>query len=66
MAEVERVPTREYLDMPNLALTRPQAMHLWHADAEFCTRALDRLVASGFLRRDADRYQRNDAASRAA
>jgi hypothetical protein len=56
----------EYLEMPGLAVTLPQAAHLWHADVESCARALDRLVASGFLRRCSGIHTRNDARYRAA
>jgi hypothetical protein len=58
--------TCEYLEMPNLAVTLPQAIHLWNADPESCARVLDRLVASGFLRRAGCTYRRNDAGYRAA
>jgi hypothetical protein len=56
----------EYLEMPGLAVTLPQAVRLWHADVESCGRALDRLVASGFLRCACGTYRRNDAGYRAA
>jgi hypothetical protein len=39
----------EYLEMPGLSLTLPQAMRLWHLDAASCRRVLDALVGSGFL-----------------
>jgi hypothetical protein len=52
--------------MPGLAITLPQAAHLWNADVETCACALDRLVASRFLRRTSGIYTRNDAGYRAA
>jgi hypothetical protein len=58
--------TGEYLDVPGLALTLPQATHLWSVDAETCTCALDRLVASGFLRRTGGVYRRDSAGYRSA
>ena len=58
--------TCEFLEMPNLAVTLPQAIRLWKADPEPCTRVLDRLVVCGFLRRAGGTYRRNDAGYRAA
>ena len=58
--------TCEYLEMPGLVLTLPQATHLWSEDAECCMRALDRLVASGFLRSADGKYRRDAAGYRAA
>jgi hypothetical protein len=58
--------TCEYLEMPDLAVTLPQAIRLWNANPESCTRVLDRLVASGFLRRAGGTYRRNDAGYQAA
>ena len=57
--------TCEYLEMPGLVLTLPQATHLWSVDAESCTRALERLVASGFLRSGGGVYRRDGAGYRA-
>jgi hypothetical protein len=57
--------TCEYLELPGLALTLPQATHLWSEDAETCMRALDRLVASGFLRSTGGAYRRDCAGYRA-
>jgi hypothetical protein len=57
--------TCEYLEMPGLALTLPQATHLWSANAESCTRALEGLVASGFLRSVGGMYRRDSAGCRA-
>lgn len=58
--------TCEYLEMPGLALTLPQATHLWSADTESCTRALEWLVVSGFLRSAGGTYRRDKAGYRAA
>ena len=58
--------TCDYLEMPRLVVTLPQAARLWNADPVSCVRALDRLVASGFLRRACGSYRRNDAGYRAA
>ena len=57
--------TCEYLEMPGLVLTLPQATHLWNADAESCSCALARLVASGFLRSASGTYRRDNAGYRA-
>jgi hypothetical protein len=54
-----------YLDLPGLALTLPQATCLWHTDPESCARALERLVASGFLRHAGGTYRRDTAGYRA-
>ena len=58
--------TCEYLEMPGLAVTLAQGAHLWNVDSESCARALDRLVACGFLRQASGVYRRNDTAYRAA
>ena len=39
----------EYLEMPDLALTRWQMRRLWFLDAPLCDAVVDALVASGFL-----------------
>jgi hypothetical protein len=65
---VQQLCTRivcQYLDLPGLALTLPQATHLWNADTESCARALDRLVASRFLRSAGGTYRRDSAGYRA-
>jgi hypothetical protein len=65
---VQQLCTRiacEYLDLPGLALTLPQAAHLWNADPDCCARALDRLVASGFLRSVGGTYRRGSNGYRA-
>jgi hypothetical protein len=43
----------EYLEMPDLKLTRAQARRLWNYPADVCDRALSALVARGFLVRTA-------------
>ncbi len=52
--------------MPGLIVTIPQASRLWHIDAPRCTRLLDSLRATGFLRRSGDSYVRADAGREAA
>lgn len=39
----------EYLEMPGLALTLPQAQRLWALDGQTCEAALRGLVRTGFL-----------------
>jgi Fic family protein len=41
----------EYLEMPGLCLTLPQAQRLWNLDRATCAAVLQRLVESGFLSR---------------
>lgn len=41
----------EYLEMPGLSLSAPQAGRLWGLDARACERLLDELVVRRFLRR---------------
>jgi phage FluMu protein Com len=43
----------EFLEMPGLKLTAPQACRLWNANEAICREALDALVAEGFLRQTA-------------
>jgi hypothetical protein len=43
----------EFLEMPGLHLTLPQAARLWHLDVETTDRALRTLIADGFLRQTA-------------
>jgi hypothetical protein len=40
----------EFIEMPGLTLTLPQAQRLWNVDATACQRMLDALVATHFLR----------------
>jgi len=44
----------EYLEMPDLKLTGPQARRLWNLSQEVCDAALAILVRSGFLWRTPD------------
>jgi hypothetical protein len=44
----------EYLEMPGLRLTRPQAQRLWGLDEQTCVKLLDRLVDLKFLVLSAD------------
>jgi hypothetical protein len=39
----------EFIEMPGLRLTRPQAQRLYGLDEALCQRALDRLVDTRFL-----------------
>jgi hypothetical protein len=41
----------EYLEVPGLALTKPQACRLWGLDEELCEIVLDAMVAADFLRK---------------
>lgn len=41
----------EYLEMPGLSLTLPQAQRLWGLDQGFCHDLLNTLVETGFLAR---------------
>ena len=43
----------EYLEMPGLRLTLPQACRLWQLDTETCEAALRRLTEERFLFRTA-------------
>jgi len=44
----------EYLEMPGLRLTRPQAQRLWGLDAETCLQVLEFLTSERFLDRGAN------------
>ena len=51
----------EYLEMPGLSLTKPQARRLWGLDPETCDALIERMVSAGFLRRTPGAsYVRND------
>ena len=56
----------EFLEMPGLSVTIPQACRLWSIDQPRCVRVLDALLGSGFLRRSGDRYVRGERGRRAA
>ena len=40
----------EFLEMPGLSLTVPQAGRLWGLDQEICQRVIGALIGSSFLR----------------
>ena len=44
----------EYLDMPGLNLTVPQAARRWGLDTAACNRVLGVLICASFLRRTRD------------
>ena len=48
----------EYLEMPGLCLTLPQAARLFALDRDACATLLDGLVIEGFLHRIGERYAR--------
>jgi hypothetical protein len=48
----------EYLEMPGLCLTLPQAARLWNTDQRECFSAFESLVREGFLYRSRDMYLR--------
>jgi hypothetical protein len=48
--ELLRVVQAEYLEIPGLHLTKPQARRLWGLDPYMCDALLDTLVAAQFLR----------------
>jgi len=56
----------EFLEMPGLSVTIPQACRLWSIDQPRCVSILNTLLGSGFLRRSGDRYVRVDGGRRAA
>jgi hypothetical protein len=51
----------EYLEMPGLALSKPQARRLWGLDAKTCDVLLEQMVSAKFLRKtSSDLYVRSD------
>jgi hypothetical protein len=48
----------EFVEMPGLRLTLPQAKRLWDLDEQTCVRILERLVECGFLCRTVCGYAR--------
>ena len=44
----------EFLEMPGLCLTEPQARRLWGLDPRHCAAVLSALIEDGFLRRTGD------------
>ena len=54
----------EFLEMPGLRLTEPQARRLWALEPSLCTAVLAELVDNGFLLRTRDgAFVRVDTAS---
>jgi hypothetical protein len=51
-ALIKRV-RNEFVEVPGLRLTLPQAMRLWGLDRDECQRVIDHLVESSFLSRNA-------------
>ena len=49
VAHVSDLMRAEYLEMPCLSLTLPQAMRLWSVDRNLCELGLALLVQEGFL-----------------
>lgn len=41
----------EFVEMPGLSVTLPQAQRLWAADRHTCQSVFDRLIARGVVRR---------------
>ena len=52
--ELFRRIQREFLEMPGLRLTQPQACRLWGLDRDLCMLLLGRLVDAKFLIRTRD------------
>jgi hypothetical protein len=48
----------DYLEMPGLNVTLPQACRLWQLDVAQCARLLNNLLAAGFLRKNGGSYMR--------
>jgi hypothetical protein len=53
-AVVDRVRA-EFLEMPGLELTMPQAVRLWNLGFDDCRNVIDALIDAGFLRWTAKR-----------
>jgi hypothetical protein len=66
MAEVTARAHAEFLEMPGLRLTLAQTSRLCGATPEECARALDQLIADGFLCLTGDLYVRANAGWRCA
>ena len=47
----QRLIQAEYLEMPGLNLTRPQAQRLWTLEPQVCDAILDSLVSARFLKK---------------
>ena len=41
----------EFIEMPGLCLSLPQAQRLWGLDKDECQRVIDALISDAFLRR---------------
>jgi hypothetical protein len=54
LRELSRRIRGEYLEMPGLRLTGPQARRIWNLDQVQCDAVLRALVESQFLRRTMD------------
>jgi hypothetical protein len=50
VSQLLQVVQAEYLEIPGLHLTKPQAQRLWGLDPYTCDALLDALVAAQFLR----------------
>ncbi len=44
----------EFVEMPGMRLTRPQARRLWNLQPSACDEVLDTLVDEGFLKQASD------------
>jgi hypothetical protein len=44
----------EFVEMPGMRLTRPQARRLWNLNQAACDELLDALVEEGFLKQTSD------------
>ena len=51
----------EYVEMPGLQLTVPQASRLWNVNLSLSAQVLERLVDAAFLRRSGSCYVRADS-----
>jgi hypothetical protein len=61
METMKAVVFKEYLEMPGLALTKPQAQRLWDLDGKTCEVLLEEMVSAKFLRKTPDEmYVRAD------
>jgi Fic family protein len=49
----------EFLEMPGMRLTLPQAARFLGIDTDTCERALEELVDAGFLRKTGSAYTRS-------
>ena len=61
LADLALLVRSEYVEIPGLSLTRPQAQRLWSLDASTCDAVLDALIDMRYLRRtQAGAYVRAD------